>query len=96
MKYVKLFESFINSKDFDTTTPFLKPLRGYRTIKQNDGGYFVYHWEIGYGGISDWTLVAIYNKTNNSMRPAHGYYEPHPTGKFLSKKAKLFGIDWEQ
>jgi len=55
----------------------------------------LYSTEIGYGGTPDRTMVGTVNHESKAVRPCHGYYAPHPTGKRLKKYAKVLGYEYK-
>jgi len=55
----------------------------------------MYSMEISFGGggVSE-TMVAVINHERKTIRPAHGYYPPHKTGKKTKKYAKKIGYEY--
>ena len=63
--------------------------------KQMPWDYEVYSNEIGYLGGKTSTFVGTVNLNNTTMRPTHGYYPQHPTGKKLKKFAESIRFDFK-
>jgi hypothetical protein len=55
----------------------------------------LYNKEIDYNGELSRTLVATVNHKLKIVRPMHGYYAPHPTGKQIVKYAKSLGYEYK-
>lgn len=62
--------------------------------KYGKGGFAISHMETGVSGKKEKTVVATFNAEKKTVKPVHGYFAGHPTGKRIQKMCKKLGIEF--
>lgn len=88
------------NEGFETTGGDIDGLRqalqnaGYEIIDRRDGDGFriISPKDLGLTGEPEW--VASYMPKAGYVKPTHGYFMPHPTGRKIAKICSQFGVEF--